>query len=47
MDVMDSVHESDDEPMYMEMLEYIRDGGKSHPSINRRDARYKIRYFIK
>ena len=35
--------ESDAEPMSTEMLEDIRDGSQSHPSINRIDARYKIR----
>ena len=40
-DVMDSGDESDDEPMSMEMLEDIRDGIKSHPRLNRREARYK------
>ena len=40
---MDSVDGSHDEPMYMDMLEYIHDGSKSHLSANRREARYKIR----
>ena len=47
MDVMDSGYESDDEPMSTEMLEDIRDGSKSHPSVNRREARYKIHNHIK
>ena len=36
MDVMDSGNESDDEPMFTEMLEEICDGSKSHPNVNRR-----------
>ena len=35
--------ESDSEPMSMDMLEDIRDGIQSHPSINLREAHYKIR----
>ena len=42
MGTMDSGDESDDEPMSTEMLEYIFDGSQSHPSLNRREARYKI-----
>ena len=44
---MDSGNESDDEPMSMEMLEDVRDSSQSHPSINRIEARYKIRDCIK
>ena len=47
MDVMDSGDDSDDEPMSTDMLEDIRDGSKSHPSVNRREARYKIHYCMK
>ena len=36
MDVMSSVNESDAEPMSTDMLEDIRDGSQSHPSLNRR-----------
>ena len=39
--------ESDDESMSMEMLEDICDSSQSHPSVNRRDTRYKIRDSIK
>ena len=39
---MDSGDESEDEPMYMDMLEDICDGSQSHPSLNRREARYNI-----
>ena len=28
------------------MLEYIRDVSQTHPTVNRREARYKIRYRI-
>ena len=44
---MDSGDESDDEPMSMEMLEDIRDRSQSHPYVNSREARYKIRDHIK
>ena len=44
---MDSGNESEDEPMSTDTLEDIRDGSKSHPIINRREARYKIFDFIK
>ena len=47
MDVMDYGDESDDETVSTDMLEDIRDGSQSHLIINRRDARYKIRYRIK
>ena len=42
MNVMDSGDESDHEPMYTEMLEYICDISQSHPNINNREARYNI-----
>ena len=42
MDVMDSGDESDNEPISMEMLEYIHDVNQSHPNANKREARYKI-----
>ena len=44
---MDSGDESYDEPMSTEMLEDICDGSKSHPSVNRIEACYKIGYRIK
>ena len=47
MDAMDSGDESDGEYMSTEMLEEIFDGSKSHPRVNRREARYKIRDRIK
>ena len=43
MDAMDSGDESDDDPIYTEMLEDIRDGSQSHPNVNKIEARYKIR----
>ena len=39
---MDSGDEYEDEPMSAEMLEEIRDGSQSHPSVNRIEAHYKI-----
>ena len=39
--------ESDDEPISTDMLEDIQDGSQSRTSVNRRDARYKIRDHIK
>ena len=47
MDVMISDDESDDEPMSTEILEDIHDVSQSHPSVNRRETRYKIRVSIK
>ena len=44
---MDYGDESDDDPMSMEMLGYIRDRSQYHPDFNRRHARYKIRDHIK
>ena len=41
---MSSGDESDDE---LTMSEDICDGSQSHPSINRIEARYNMRYFIK
>ena len=41
MDVMDSGDESYDESMSTDMLEDICDGIKSHPSLNRRETRYR------
>ena len=47
MDAMDSGDESDDETISTEMLEDIRNGIESNPSVNRREACYKIRDRIK
>ena len=42
MDAMSSDNESDDENMYTDMLENIRDGIQYDLRINRREARYEI-----
>ena len=42
MDEISSGDESDAEPMSEDMSEDIIDGSQSHPSIHKRDARYKI-----
>ena len=47
MDAISSGNESDAEPISTDMLEDIRDGSQSHPRINGREARYKIRNFGK
>ena len=47
MDGMDSGNLSDDEPMSTEMLVEINDRSRSHPSVNMKEARYKIRDCIK
>ena len=39
---MDSVNDSDDEPMYTVMLEDICDSSQSHPNVNSTEERYKI-----
>ena len=44
---MSSGDESDDEPMHTDMIEDIRDGRQFRPSLNRREARYKILDCIK
>ena len=43
MDAMGSGDESDHDLISTEMLENIRDESQSHPNVNRREARYKIR----
>ena len=43
IDAMDSVNESDNDLIYTEMLENIRNVSQSHPNFNQREARYKIR----
>ena len=42
MYTVSSENESDNEPMYTDMLEGIRDGSQSNPSINKRKTCYKI-----
>ena len=44
---MSSGNESDDEPMSTDILKDTCDSNQSHPSINSREARYKIRICIK
>ena len=41
-DAMDYSDESDDESMSAEILKDIHEGSQSHPSVNRREACYKI-----
>ena len=45
--MISSGYYSDDEPIYMDMLEDIPDGSQYRPSINRRYAQYNIRYRFK
>ena len=40
---LNSSDESDHDLKYTEMLEDIRDGSQTHPNVNRRESRYKIR----
>ena len=47
MDAMDSGDESYHDPTSTQMLEDIRVGIQYHPNINRIEARYKIRDYIK
>ena len=42
MDAIDYGNEYEDEAMYTDMLEDIRDGSQYHISVNNREARYKI-----
>ena len=43
MDAINSGDESDHDFISTEMLEDIRDGSQTHPNVNRREARYKLR----
>ena len=43
IDAINSGDESDHDIISMEMLEDIQDGSQTHPNVNRREARYKIR----
>ena len=43
MDAINSGDESDHDLISTEMLEDIRDGSQTHPKVNKREARYKIR----
>ena len=44
---MSSGDESDNDIIFMEMLEDIRDRSQTQPNVNRRGARYKIRDCIR
>ena len=43
MENLDSSEESDHDLISTEMLEDIRGGIQTHPNVNKREARYKIR----
>ena len=43
MENLDSNEKSDHDLISTEMLEDIRDGSQTHPNVNKREARYKIR----
>ena len=47
VDAMNSGDESDHDLISTDMLEDICDGSQTHPNVNRRKARYKIRYHIR
>ena len=47
IDTMDSGNESYYDTISTEMLDGIRERSQFHPNVNRREARYKIRDFIK
>ena len=47
MENINSGDESDCDLISTEMLEDIREGIQSHPNVNRREARYKIRDSIR
>ena len=47
MDAINSGDESDHDPISTEMLEDIRYGSQTHPNVNRREERYKIRDSIR
>ena len=47
MDAINSGDESDHDLISTEMLEDICNGSQTHPNVNRREARYKIRDSIR
>ena len=47
MENIDSGDESDHDLISTEMLEYIREVSQTHPNVNKRKARYKIRDHIR
>ena len=47
MENLDSNEQSNHDIISTEMLEDIHDGSQTHPNVNIREARYKIRYCIR
>ena len=47
MENLDSNENSYHDLISTEMLEDIRDGSQTHPNVNKREARYKIRYRVR
>ena len=47
MENINSSDESDHDLICTEMLHNIRDGSQTHPKVNKREARYKIRYCVR
>ena len=47
MDAINYGDESDHDIISTEMLEDIRDGSQTHPNVNKREARYKIRDLVR
>ena len=47
MDAINSGDESDHDIISTEVLEYICDRSQTHPNINKRESRYKIRDHIR
>ena len=43
MENINSNEQSDHDLIYTEMLQDIRDGSQTHPTVNKRESRYKIR----
>ena len=46
MENLNSNEQSDHDLISTDMLEDIRDGSQTHPNVNKREARYKIRDLI-
>ena len=44
---LDSNEQSDHDRISTEILEGIRDRSQTHPNVNKREARYKIRYLVR
>ena len=47
MEILDYNDESDHDLISTQMLEDIRDGSQTHPNVNKRKARYKIRHCVR